>query len=145
MVQRKPNSFHLYYLNDNFSQEDIFLYWYGYLSGNVHVNRTCTEVVRMWRQFQGSTPSGCGILPESVSFLQSGETLKNRTMDKTLENTFKSGINTKLPTCDDRGVFTDDDDVYRKHKEPTVDRSLVGGGSTVIWAESVYDTFYMTQ
>ncbi len=30
-------------------------------------------------------------------------------MDKTLENTLKAEINTKLPTCDDRGVFTDDD------------------------------------
>jgi hypothetical protein len=34
-------------------------------------------------------------------------------MDKTQENTMKSGINTKLPTCDDKGVFTDDDDSYR--------------------------------
>ena len=28
--------------------------------------------------------------------------------DKTLENTLKAGINTKLPTCDDKGVFTDE-------------------------------------
>ncbi len=48
--------------------------------------------------------------------LKSGKqhnTLKNNTMDKTQENTMKSGINTKLPTCDDKGVFTDDDDSYR--------------------------------
>ena len=35
------------------------------------------------------------------------DTLKKDTMDKTLENTFersmKTGINTKLPTCDDKG------------------------------------------
>jgi hypothetical protein len=36
--------------------------------------------------------------------------LKKRTMDTTLEITFKVGINTKYPTCDDKGVFTDDDD-----------------------------------
>ena len=35
---------------------------------------------------------------------------RKRTMDKTLENTLKAGINTELPTCDDKGVFTDDDD-----------------------------------
>jgi hypothetical protein len=27
-------------------------------------------------------------------------------MDKTLESTMKAWINTKLPTCDDKGVFT---------------------------------------
>jgi hypothetical protein len=32
--------------------------------------------------------------------------LKKRTMDKTLEITLKTGMNTKLPTCDDKGVFT---------------------------------------
>ena len=31
-------------------------------------------------------------------------------MDKTLENTLKAGINTKLPTCDAEGVFDDDDE-----------------------------------
>ena len=47
-------------------------------------------------------------------------------MDKTMENTLKSGINTKFPTCDDKGVFTDDDDSYRKRKQSTVDSRLVG-------------------
>ena len=42
--------------------------------------------------------------------------LKKRTMDKTLETTLKVSINMTLPTCDDKGVFTDDDDTYRKHK-----------------------------
>ena len=28
-------------------------------------------------------------------------------MDKTLESTLKTSINTKLPTCDDKGVFTE--------------------------------------
>jgi hypothetical protein len=37
-------------------------------------------------------------------------------MDKTLESTLKASINTMLFTCDDEGVFTDDDDTYRKHK-----------------------------
>jgi hypothetical protein len=27
-----------------------------------------------------------------------------------------------MPTCDDKGVFTDDDDTYRKHKQATVGR-----------------------
>ncbi len=31
-------------------------------------------------------------------------------MDKTLESTFKESINTTFPTCDDKGVFTNDDD-----------------------------------
>ena len=28
----------------------------------------------------------------------------------------KASINTTLPTCDDKGVFTDDHDIYRKRK-----------------------------
>jgi hypothetical protein len=31
--------------------------------------------------------------------------LKRKTMNKTLEITLKESINTKLPTCDDKGVF----------------------------------------
>jgi hypothetical protein len=46
-------------------------------------------------------------------------------MNKTLEITLKTGINSKFLTCDDKGVFTDDDDAYRKHKYPTVVRRLV--------------------
>ena len=42
--------------------------------------------------------------------------LKKRTMDKTLETTLKARMNTKLMTCDDKGVFTDDEGTYRKHK-----------------------------
>jgi hypothetical protein len=35
-------------------------------------------------------------------------------MDKTPERTlFKTSLNTKLPTCDDKGVFTDDDDTCK--------------------------------
>jgi hypothetical protein len=33
-------------------------------------------------------------------------------MDKTLESTLKASINTMLPTCDDKGVFTDDGDTW---------------------------------
>jgi hypothetical protein len=58
------------------------------------------------------------------------DSLKKRNIvrDKTLESTVKAGINTKLPTCDDKGVFTDDDGTYRplKRKCPTVVRRLVG-------------------
>jgi hypothetical protein len=35
-------------------------------------------------------------------------------------------MNTKLPTCHDKGVFTDDEDTYRKRKYPTVGSRLVG-------------------
>jgi hypothetical protein len=66
----------------------------------------------MWRQFHGCVASGGGI--ERV-FLASGkqhDTLRKKTMDKTLEITLKASINTKLPTCDDEGVFTDDDDTH---------------------------------
>jgi hypothetical protein len=70
-----------YISNDNFSQEVIFHYWAGRLSGHAHVNQKYPDVVRMWRQ-----------------------------------NTLKASISTMLPTCDDKGVFTDDDDTYRKHK-----------------------------
>ncbi len=48
------------------------------------------------------------------------DTLKKRTIDKTLKSTMKALINTTLPTCDDKGVFTDNDDTYRKHKKSTV-------------------------
>ncbi len=40
------------------------------------------------------------------------DTLKKSTVDKTLENTLNVGMNTKFPTCDDKGVFTDDEDTY---------------------------------
>ena len=33
------------------------------------------------------------------------DALKNMTMDKTLESTLKTSINTTFPTCDDKGVF----------------------------------------
>jgi hypothetical protein len=37
-------------------------------------------------------------------------------MDGILKSTLKTSINTMLPTCDDKGVFTEDDDTYRKRK-----------------------------
>ena len=55
-----------YICNDKFSQEDIFHYWSGRLSGHTHVNQTYPDVVRMWRQFHGCPASGSGI--ERVSF-----------------------------------------------------------------------------
>jgi len=105
-----------YISNDKFSQECIFDYWAGRLSGHAHVNQTYPDVVRMWRQFHGCPASGGGI--ERVFFWagKQHDTLKKKTMDKTLESTLKASINTKFPTCDDKGVFTDDDDTYRKRK-----------------------------
>ena len=100
-----------YISNDNFSQEGIFDYWNGQVPGHAPVKRTYPDVVRMWRQFHGCPGSGGGIEREKQH-----DDLKKRTMDKTLENTLKSGMNTKLPTCDDKGVFTDDEDTYRKRK-----------------------------
>ena len=44
------------------------------------------------------------------------DALKEKTMAKTLKITLKESINDMLPTCDDKGVFTNDDDTYRKHK-----------------------------
>ena len=105
-----------YISNDNFSQEGIFDYWAGRLSGHAHVNQTYPDVVRMRRQFHGCPASGGGIERVFFSAGKQHDALKKRTMDKTLESTLKASINTTLPTCDDKGVFTDDDDTYRKHK-----------------------------
>ena len=105
-----------YISNDKFSQEGIFDYWAGRLPGHAHVNQTYPDVVRMWRQFHGCPASGGGIERVFFSAGKQHDALKKRTMDKTLESTMKASINTKLPTCDDKGVFTDDDDTYRKRK-----------------------------
>jgi hypothetical protein len=70
----------------------------------------------MWRQFNGCPASGDGIERVFFSAGKQHDTLKIKTMDKTLESTLKASINTMLPTCDDEGVFTDDDDTYRKRK-----------------------------
>jgi hypothetical protein len=60
-------------------------------------------------------------------------------MDKTLENTLKTSINTKLSTCDDKGVFTDDDDTYRQETQVAYGgRSLVGGR---VWRRWLSDGF----
>ena len=89
------------------------------ISGGVdrsHVNQTYSDVVRMWRQFHGCPTSGDGIERVFFSVGKHHDTLKKKPMDKTLESTLKASINTKLPTCDDKGVFTDDDGTYRKRK-----------------------------
>ena len=75
-----------------------------------------TDVVRMWRQFHGCPASGGGIERVFFSVEKQHDDLKKSTVDKTLESTLKESINTMLPTCDDKGVFTDDDDTYRKRK-----------------------------
>ena len=105
-----------YISNDKFSQEGIFDYWAGCLSGHAHVNQTYPDVVRMWRQFHGCPASGGGIERVFFSAGKQHDALKKSTMDKTLESTLKAGMNTKLPTCDDKGVFTDDEGTYRKRK-----------------------------
>ncbi len=50
-----------YISSDKFSQEEIFDYWSGRLSGHTHVNQTYPDIVRMWRQFHGCPASGGGI------------------------------------------------------------------------------------
>ena len=50
-----------YISNDKVSQEDIFQYRVGRLSGHTHVNQTYPDVVRMWRQFHDCPESGVGI------------------------------------------------------------------------------------
>jgi hypothetical protein len=60
-----------------------------------------------------------GVCQGTLMFFSAGkqhDVLKKNTIDKTLESTLKASINTMLPTCDDKGVFTDDDDTYRKRK-----------------------------
>ena len=102
--------------NDKFSQEDIFQYWAGRLPGHAHINQAYPDVVRMWRQFHGCPASGGGIERVFFSAGKQHDALKKKTMDKTQESTLKTSINTKLSTCDDKGVFTDDDGTYRKRK-----------------------------
>jgi hypothetical protein len=69
----------------------------------------------MWRQVHGCPASGGGIERVFFSDGKQHDVLKTRTMDKTLERTLKVSIKTTLPTCDDKGVCTDDD-TYRKRK-----------------------------
>ena len=51
-----------YTSHDKFSQEDIFQYWSGSLSGHDHVNQTYPNVFRMWRQFHG-----CPVLENNMT------------------------------------------------------------------------------
>ena len=53
-----------------------------------------------------SQEGGGGIERVFFSAGKQYDALKKRTMDKTLESTLKASINTTLPTCDDKGVFT---------------------------------------
>ncbi len=85
------------------------------------------SVTRATTEFHGCPASGGGMVPDRAPLffsckLEQHVTLKKKTRDKTLESTLKAPINTKLTTCDDKGVFTDDNDrgkgkgVFRKHK-----------------------------
>jgi hypothetical protein len=78
-----------YISNDNFSQEGIFDYWNGKLTGHDHVKRTYPDVVRMWRQFHGCPASGGGIERVFTAVGKQHDALKKSTMDKTLESTLK--------------------------------------------------------
>ncbi len=80
------------------------------------MKRTYPDVVRMWRPFHGCPGSGGGIERVFTTDRKQHDSLKKNIMNKTLENTLKAGMNTKLPTCDDKEVFTDDEDTYRKRK-----------------------------
>ncbi len=53
---------------------------------------------------------------ESLLQLENIMMFSRKTLDKKLEITLKVGMNTKLPTYDDKGVFTDDEGKYRKRK-----------------------------
>ncbi len=80
------------------------------------MKHTYPDVVRMWRQFHGCHGSGDGIEGVFTAAGKQHDDLKKNTMGKTLENTLKTGMNTKLSTCHDKGVFTDDEDTCRKRK-----------------------------
>ena len=81
------------------------------------MKRTYPDVVGMWRQFHGCPGSGDGIERVFTAGGKQHDDLKKSTMDQTLEITLKTGMNTKLSTCDDdKGVFTDDEVTYRKRK-----------------------------
>ena len=67
-----------------------------------YVKRKYPDVVRMWRQFHGCPGYGDGIERVFTSPGKQHDDLKKKTMDKTLESTLKSGMSTKLPTCDDK-------------------------------------------
>ena len=75
-----------------------------------------SDVVRMWRQFHGCPGSGDGIERVFTEGDKQYDVLKKNTMDQTLEITLMAGMNTKLPTFDDKGVFNDDEGTHRKHK-----------------------------
>ena len=65
-----------YISNDKFSEEGIFDYWTGCLSGHALVNQTYPDVVRMWGQFHGCPASGVGIERVFCSAGKQHDTLK---------------------------------------------------------------------
>jgi hypothetical protein len=109
-----------YISNDNFSQEGIFDYWNDHLSGHAHVKGTYPDVVGMWRQFHGCPGSGGGIERVFTAGGKQHDDLKKRTMDKTLESTLKSGMNTNY-----RLVMT-------KESSPMM-KTHTGNGSSLRW------------
>jgi len=80
-------------------------------SFNIGIDSCQGMLLWMWRQFHGS---GGGIERVFTSAGKQHYALKKNTRRWTPH--LKAGINTEFPTCDDEGVFNDDDDTYRKRK-----------------------------
>jgi hypothetical protein len=93
----------------------------------------------MWRQFHGFPGSGGGIERVFPPTGKQYDDLKKNTIDKTLENTLKTGMNTKLPTCHDKGVFTDDEDTYRRLVGDRVQRRWLSYGLTQCFGSTLFD------
>jgi len=54
-------------------------------------------------EFHGCPGSGGRIELVFTAASKQHDALKKSTLDKTLESTLKAGMNTKLPTCDEKG------------------------------------------
>jgi hypothetical protein len=76
----------------------------------------------MWRQFHGCPGSGGGIERVFTAAGKQHDALKKSTMDKTLESTLKTGMNTKLPL------------VMTKESSPMM-KARTGNGSSLRWVE----------
>ena len=66
------------------------------------------DVVRVWRQVHGCPASGGGIERVFFSAGKEHDALKKSTMDKTLEITLKTSINTRAGGCDIPGAYSVD-------------------------------------
>ena len=105
-------------LNDKFSQDlkASFTIGLGVCQGTLMSTKRTLMSLGCGDNYIRCRVSGGGIERVFFSSGKQHDALKKNTMDKTLESTLKASIKTMLPTCDDKGVFTDDDDTYRKRK-----------------------------